>query len=110
MEKKMPKLTYEKIANIIAFIPIGLLAGKKWWGLFFGIGFSILIELLQFRLHRGLFEADDLILNAAGTLIGVIPTLLFFLIFGRHRKKKKWYFSWDYPVAASEKRLSGETP
>ena len=96
LHMKMPKLTSEKIANIIAFIPIGFLVGKKWWGLFFGIGLSVLIECLQLKLRLGYFEADDLIYNTAGTLLSVLLTQLFLLVTGKRRRKNVWNFSYDY--------------
>ena len=96
LQKDLPKLTGEKVANIIAFIPIGFFAGKKWWGLFIGVVFSVLIEILQYKLRLGYFETDDLILNTLGTLISLLPTQFFFLVFGRHRKKDVWNYRFDY--------------
>ena len=48
------------IANVLAYIPLGLLAGRvwKWKGLLAGIGLSITSELLQLISHRGLMEFD----------------------------------------------------
>lgn len=96
LHTKIPKLTSEKIANVIAFIPIGFLVGKKWWGLFIGIGFSVLIECLQLKLRLGYFEADDLLCNTAGTLISVLLTQLFLLVTGKRRRKNVWNFRYDY--------------
>ena len=96
LSMKMPELTSEKIANIIAFIPIGFLVGRKWYGLFYGIAFSVLIECLQLKFRLGYFEADDLIYNMAGTLFSVLLTQLCLLLFGKHRRKKVWKFSYDY--------------
>lgn len=61
------------LANILAYIPLGLIAGKlwRWKGLIAGIGLSVTSELLQLITHRGLFEFDDIIHNTLGTLIGV---------------------------------------
>ena len=61
------------IANVLAYIPLGLLAGRLWKrkGILAGIGLSITSELLQFITHRGLCELDDLSHNILGTLIGV---------------------------------------
>ena len=61
------------IANVLAYIPLGLLAGRlwKWKGILAGIGISITSELLQLITHRGLMEFDDLVHNIFGTLIGV---------------------------------------
>lgn len=64
------------IANVFAFIPIGLLLGcasgrMKWWKvLLIGGGFSVLIETLQFFLKRGFAEFDDVFHNVLGCMIG----------------------------------------
>lgn len=46
--------------NVLAYIPLGLMAGKqwKWKGLLVGIGLSIVSEILQLITLRGLFEFD----------------------------------------------------
>ena len=61
------------IANVVMFIPIGLFAGKlmRWKGILIGLGFSVVIELIQLVAHLGLFEFDDVIHNTIGTVIGV---------------------------------------
>ena len=64
------------IANVLAFIPIGLLLGcafrkLKWWRvLLIGGAFSFLIETLQFVLNRGQTEVDDVIHNVIGGVVG----------------------------------------
>lgn len=63
------------IMNVLAFIPIGLLLdtfkGMKWWHiLLIGLCFSLLIELLQLVLKRGLTEIDDVVHNGVGCMIG----------------------------------------
>ena len=63
------------IMNVLAFIPIGLLLGTfrgmKWWqALLIGLFFSMLIELLQLFLKRGLTELDDVMHNVVGCMIG----------------------------------------
>ena len=61
------------IANVLAYIPLGLMAGNlwKWKGILVGIGLSITSELLQLITNRGLCEFDDALNNSFGTLIGV---------------------------------------
>ena len=61
------------IANVLLFIPLGFLVGSlwKWKGVIVGAGFSIVIELLQLKSQRGLFEFDDILHNTLGTFIGV---------------------------------------
>ena len=64
------------LLNILLFVPIGLLAGFgfrtiTWKGVaLFGFCFSVLIELLQFTLKRGLCEVDDVIHNVVGCMLG----------------------------------------
>ncbi len=72
-------LKYEIIANVIVFIPIGLLAGVRfrWKGILIGFGLSVMIEIIQLVSHRGLFELDDILHNTIGAAIGVV---LFFCI------------------------------
>lgn len=61
------------IANVIMFIPIGVLAGMLlgWKGIYIGACFSVIIEVIQLITHRGLFEFDDIIHNSLGTIAGV---------------------------------------
>ena len=64
------------IANVLAFVPIGLLIGcafgrLKWWkALAIGGGFSLMIEVLQFVFKRGFAEFDDVFHNVLGCAIG----------------------------------------
>jgi glycopeptide antibiotics resistance protein len=61
------------IANVIMFIPVGVLAGRvwRWKGLWVAAGLSIVIELLQFITARGLCEFDDVFHNMIGAVIGI---------------------------------------
>lgn len=69
-------LLTQNIANVGAFVPIGLLLGctfgrMKWWKvLSIGGGFSLLIEVLQFFFKRGFAEFDDVFHNVLGCAIG----------------------------------------
>lgn len=75
------------IANVIMFIPIGLLSGWlwKWRGLFLAVGMSVLIELLQLVSKRGLCEIDDVIHNSLGATIGILAVLLLKRIFVKEK-------------------------
>ena len=64
----------ETLSNIISFIPIGILAGRKWKGILVGVGFSFFIEITQLLFHKGFFEPDDILNNTIGTAIGCIIT------------------------------------
>ena len=73
-------------ANVLMFVPIGFLfmltgKGRKGWlekalytivSIIVGIFFSVLIEYMQYKLKRGLCEADDVIHNTIGTVIGIV--------------------------------------
>ena len=71
-------LLTQNIANVLAFVPIGLLLGcafgrMKWWkALVIGGGFSLLIEVLQFVFKRGFAEFDDVFHNVLGCAIGFV--------------------------------------
>lgn len=69
---KVPVLRRQIYTNILMFIPVGLLVGKRGWkGLLFAAGCSMVIELLQLVSRRGLFEFDDIIHNTLGAAIGI---------------------------------------
>lgn len=86
--KNWPELLPETIVNIICFIPIGLLCGKRWRGILIGLGFSLFIEIMQLITKRGYFQIDDLINNTIGTLIGVIISWLIFSYKTECRERK----------------------
>ena len=59
------------LLNIVMFIPIGLLLGRKGWkAIPISTIISGAIELVQLISHRGLFEFDDIIHNTIGAAIG----------------------------------------
>ena len=58
------------ISNIVMFIPIGFLLSFIQQSVIWGVLFTALIELLQFIMHRGLCEIDDIISNSAGVILG----------------------------------------
>lgn len=82
----------ENLLNCLLLFPAGLLLpfirrGRvAWWkGLCFGAGISVMIEVSQLVLRRGLFEWDDIIHNAFGCMLGavlssriLIPVLVYF--------------------------------
>ena len=69
-------LLIQAILNVVAFVPIGVLLGlsfskMKWWEvILIGGAFSVMIEALQFILHCGFTEFDDVFHNVLGCLIG----------------------------------------
>ena len=61
------------IANVIMFVPVGVLVGWiwRWRGLWIAAGLSVGIEILQLVTARGLCEFDDVIHNMIGAVIGI---------------------------------------
>ncbi len=62
------------LTNIIMFVPVGVVTGWlwKWKGLWFAVGLSIVIELLQLITARGLCEFDDVFHNMIGAVMGIL--------------------------------------
>ena len=95
-------LLTQNIANVLAFVPIGLLLGcafgrMKWWkALAIGGGFSLLIEVLQFAFKRGFSEFDDVFHNVLGCAIGfgvyLLVAWLVMRIRGKSGKEKSYTF------------------
>lgn len=73
------------VENILLFIPYGFLLALLWkktnafWKHFLaGFLTSLLIESLQLVSARGIFQADDIITNTIGALMGYLLYGLFF--------------------------------
>ena len=71
------------IGNIAMFIPVGIVwpavfkeLNKPWKVIPAGVGFSLLIEILQLPFYDRVSDIDDLILNSAGFLTGYLIYLL----------------------------------
>lgn len=92
------------IMNVVVFVPFGALLScispfHKWWRvLLFGMSVSLSIEVLQYILHRGFAEVDDIFHNTLGCLIGIMIvaiikgfwnfcSFLFVPQWGKHPKK-----------------------
>ena len=59
------------LGTILFVVVLGWKKGMKWWHiLLIGLCFSLLIELLQLFLKRGLTEFDDVVHNVVGCMIG----------------------------------------
>lgn len=72
-------LLLENLLNIALLFPAGILLAMVWgrrlrWyqGLIFGLAVSMVIEVFQLVLCRGLFEFDDIIHNGLGCMIGTL--------------------------------------
>lgn len=79
-------LIKEHYLNVAFFIPLGMLVWmvlkkKQWWrALVFGCAVSMLIEVLQLVLKRGMCEFDDVMHNTLGCMVGygLVKVLAFF--------------------------------
>lgn len=83
------KQSGQVIANVVMFIPVGVLAGWlwKWKGLWFAAGLSFFVETLQLVTQRGLMEFDDVIHNCLGAAIGIGIVIIFLRIRGGARNE-----------------------
>lgn len=79
------------VGNVVMFIPLGIVWPSLYRGLntharvlLSGVGFSLLIELLQLPFYTRVTDVDDLLLNSLGFALGYT---IFLLI--RHFKKKR---------------------
>lgn len=74
---------HEFILNILIFIPIGfLLSGilpkcKMIYTILIGIGISICFEILQFFIHVGVCDINDLIASSIGCILSVLLAQIF---------------------------------
>jgi glycopeptide antibiotics resistance protein len=64
------------VGNIVPFVSLGLLApllyrSLMWWHvLVAAVGFAVVIEGMQVILRTGIFDIDDILLNALGGVLG----------------------------------------
>ena len=71
------------IGNIVAFMPIGLLAplvfqSVSWRkAVFLGVFTGLSFEVMEIVFHVGIFDIDDVILNAVGVVAGYGAFVLF---------------------------------
>jgi glycopeptide antibiotics resistance protein len=67
----------ETVSNLITFIPFGLLLGMNfksaatWRLLLIVLGFSVVVETLQFVLAIGTTDITDVVTNTIGGLVGL---------------------------------------
>lgn len=81
-------------SNTLLFIPCGVLSAvyfkrkKILSSIVFGATVSVIIELVQFVLHRGCAETMDVICNTLGATIGALITILICFIINKFSKRK----------------------
>ena len=75
------------VGNLVAFVPIGILAAvlfkdlrSGWKMLLLGAAFSLVVETLQVLLAVRVFDVDDILLNALGTWLGYGVFRLLYLL------------------------------
>lgn len=85
------RLNSQHYLNILLFVPFGFLLPLLWPRcnkilliFFSGFLFSLVIELSQLLNHR-LTDVDDLVLNTAGAIIGLLLYKLFALVSNRRK-------------------------
>ena len=62
---------WDIVLNILLFIPLGFLTGRKGWkAILYGFLLSAFIELIQYIAVLGYCEADDVLNNTIGAAIG----------------------------------------
>ena len=82
------------ILNILMFVPLGILlpltfnkCRKYWVTYFIGLLFTLIIEVLQLKSGRGIFEIDDIFNNTLGCIIGYGIVMIFILCFIDKKKE-----------------------
>lgn len=85
------------VLNILMFVPMGIwlpiMGGcfRKFWCTYLaGFGFSLLIEMIQLVSGRGVAEADDILNNTLGAMIGFGLYALAVTLWKRRRYPGKW--------------------
>jgi glycopeptide antibiotics resistance protein len=74
---------YQSLGNVAWFVPFGMLLPlmlrtkhKAVHVIFWGILLSLFIETMQFYMHTGIADIDDVIFNTTGALIGSLMYVL----------------------------------
>lgn len=76
IENGRVELLAENMMNVVVFVPVGILLGLtchnvRWWQVsYICFLISVSIETMQYFLHRGFAETDDVMHNTLGCLIG----------------------------------------
>ena len=83
------------LSNILFFVPLGILGAinfrkhKIILTVVTGLTVSVILEALQYVLHRGCAESMDVICNTFGALLGATVTVFILYIFNRNHKAKE---------------------
>ena len=83
------------ISNILFFLPLGILGAiyfrkhKIILTVITGSAISVVLEILQYTLHRGCAETMDVICNTLGALLGASATVFISFIINRNYNAKE---------------------
>ena len=78
---------WDIVLNILLFIPLGFLLGDRGWkAVLFGFLLSAFIECAQYIFLLGYCEADDVLNNTIGTVIGFYLYRLFLILLDKEGK------------------------
>ncbi len=85
------------LGNILLFLPLGILlpaicrAVPYWRHLVLMIFLSLTVEILQYFLHIGASDIDDILLNVLGGMLGLSSVAAWRCISRRHVKNQETY-------------------
>lgn len=88
------ELLFETIANILIFIPVGVLLplceyrkkNNNCFTIVLGLFLILFVEVFQFITRVGTFETDDIINNFIGMILGYSAIMVIKIICGRIKK------------------------
>lgn len=85
MLNDVPGMFSQIYLNIMFFIPVGIFSEQVFFNkyrnsyllsFFYGLILTVIVESLQLLFNRGIFELDDILNNAIGTIIGILIALM----------------------------------
>lgn len=86
--------------NVILFLPFGVyvqvLRKEKniWKGILYGAAASATLEIIQLIFGLGATDIDDVILNAAGTALGILVYKALYYIFRKRESYVRGFVAW----------------
>ena len=102
------------LLNVAMFGPLGFLLPllskkfRKWYlTIPTGFGTSLLIELIQLTMGRGICDVDDLFCNTLGAVIGYFMVMTFLSIFNEKGKRAKPFLAYVSFTLASVMAICG---
>lgn len=86
--------------NILLFVPFGVylqiffVKQKIWKGILTGAGVSVALEIIQLIFGLGATDIDDVILNTAGAIVGILAYKVLFFIFHKNASHVRSFVAW----------------